>query len=100
MLPGLISLFQSFQVNLEAKSMKDACDKMNRSLAIAPYILAFSGNARFLNCQDTQIQDARMISWERSNRGEGKVKAVNFNPRESAIGGRVEGNQHGTRNVQ
>lgn len=64
---AVISLFQSFQVNLEAKSMEDACDKMNRSFVIAPYILAFSGNARFLNCQDTQIQDVRMISWERSH---------------------------------
>ena len=40
------------------------------------------------------------ISSARSNMVEGKVEAVNFNPSESAIGGRVEGNQHGTRNVQ
>src|SRR3989338_1993293 len=32
---ALFSLFQSFQVNLEANSFSDACDKMNRSLAIA-----------------------------------------------------------------
>ena len=64
---SVVSLFQSFQVNLEADSLEDACDKMNRSLAIAPYLLAFSGNARYLNCQDTKIQDVRMMSWEISH---------------------------------
>ena len=64
---AVVSLFQSFQVNLEAKSFDDACDKMNRSLAIAPYLLAFSGNARYLSYQDTKIQDARMMSWELSH---------------------------------
>src|SRR3989338_7919022 len=54
---AVVSLFQSFQVNLEAKSFDDACDKMNRSLAIAPYLLAFSGNARYLSYQDSKIQD-------------------------------------------
>jgi len=29
--------------------------------------LAFSGNARYLACQDTRIQDARMASWEVSH---------------------------------
>ena len=64
---AVVSLFQSFQVNLEAKSLEDACDKMNRSLAIVPYLLALSGNARYLNCQDTRIQDSRMMSWEASH---------------------------------
>lgn len=60
---AVVSLFQSFQVNLEANSLDDACDKMNRSLNIAPYLLVFSGNARYLSCQDSKIQDIRMISW-------------------------------------
>ena len=64
---AVVSLFQSFQVNLEAKSLEDACDKMNRSMAIVPYLLAFSGNARYLNCRDIQIQDTRMMSWEISH---------------------------------
>jgi len=64
---AIVSLFQSFQVNLEANSFADACDKMNRSLAIAPYLLAFSGNARYLRCQDAKIQDARMIGWAASH---------------------------------
>jgi len=69
---AIVSLFQSFQVNLEARSLNDACDKMNRSLAIAPYLLAFSGNARYLNYPntntlcDTELQDLRLISWEKS----------------------------------
>ena len=64
---AIVSLFQSFQVNLETKSLNDACDKMNRSFAIAPYLLAFSGNARYLNNTDTNIQDARMIGWSISH---------------------------------
>jgi len=64
---AVVSLFQSFQVNLEANSFDDACDKMNRSLVIAPYLLAFSGNARYLSHQDTKVQDARMMSWEVSH---------------------------------
>ncbi len=64
---SIVSLFQSFQVNLEANSLDDACDKMNRSLAIAPYLLAFSGNARYLSYQDSKIQDLRMMSWEISH---------------------------------
>ena len=64
---SVVSLFQSFQVNLEAKSLEDACDKMNRSLAIAPYLLAFSGNARYLSNRDTGIQDTRIMSWEISH---------------------------------
>src|SRR3989344_7474346 len=64
---SVVSLFQSFQVNLEVNSLADACDKMNRSLAIAPYLLAFSGNARYLSNKDTRIQDTRMMSWEISH---------------------------------
>src|SRR3989344_3196470 len=64
---AIVSLFQSFQVNLEANSLADACDKMNRSLVIAPYLLAFSGNARYLSNKDTRIQDTRMMSWEISH---------------------------------
>src|SRR3989344_5687809 len=64
---AIVSLFQSFQVNLEANSLADACDKMNRSLVIAPYLLAFSGNARYLKYQDTRIQDVRMIGWAASH---------------------------------
>lgn len=64
---AIVSLFQSFQINLGAKSLEDACDKMNRSLVIAPYLLAFTGNARYLNFLDTNIQDSRMLSWQKSH---------------------------------
>lgn len=63
---AVVSLLQSFQINLEARSLDDACDKMNRSLSIAPYLLAISPNARFLESRDTGMSDLRMISWERS----------------------------------
>lgn len=64
---AIVSLFQSFQVNLEAKSLNDACDKMNRSFFIAPYLLAISANARFLEFVDTRLQDMRMVAWEKSH---------------------------------
>lgn len=64
---AVVSLFQSFQVNLEARSLSDACDKMNRSFFIAPYLLAMSANARFLEFVDTRLQDMRMVAWERSH---------------------------------
>lgn len=64
---AIVSLFQSFQVNLEASSLEDACEKMNYSLGIAPYLLSFSGNARYLNGADTKMQDMRFIGWEKSH---------------------------------
>ncbi len=64
---AIVSLFQSFQANIEARSCSDAVDKMNRSLMIAPYLLALAGNARFLNCIDSHLQDMRMVAWEKSH---------------------------------
>ncbi|MBI5153189.1 MAG: hypothetical protein HZA36_01890 [Parcubacteria group bacterium] len=63
----VVSLFQSFQVNIEARSFVDAINQMNRSFVIAPYLLALSGNARFLNCADTHLNDMRMVAWEKSH---------------------------------
>lgn len=64
---AVVSLFNSFQVNVEASSLEDACDKMNRSFFIAPYLLALSGNARYLECFDTGMEDLRLMGWERSH---------------------------------
>ncbi len=64
---AIVSLFQSFQVNLQANSFDDAIDKMNRSFMIAPYLLALSANSRYLEYLDTGIQDLRMKSWELSH---------------------------------
>lgn len=64
---AIVSLFQSFQVNLEARSFRDAIDKVNRSFGIAPYLLALSANSRYLGLTDTGVQDLRMLSWERSH---------------------------------
>lgn len=64
---AIVSCFQSFQVNLEACSFADACDKMNRSIMLAPYLLALCGNSRYLECLDSGMQDARMIAWEKSH---------------------------------
>lgn len=64
---AVVSLFQSFQVNIEAKSLDDAVDKMNRSLMIGPYILAISGNSRYLELRDTGLNDIRFPAWEISH---------------------------------
>ncbi len=64
---AVVSLFQSFQVNLEARSLEDACDKMNRSFMLSPFLLALSANARFLQCADSGMQDTRVLSWAMSH---------------------------------
>lgn len=64
---AIISLFQSFQINIEAKSLDDAIDKMNRSFMIGPYILAISGNSRYLELSDTGFNDIRFPAWEISH---------------------------------
>ena len=64
---AIVSLFQSFQTNLEADSFADAIEKMNISFGIAPYLLALGANSRYLEYLDTMIQDIRLISWERSH---------------------------------
>ncbi|MDE1970054.1 MAG: hypothetical protein KGI50_00530 [Patescibacteria group bacterium] len=64
---AVVSLFQSFQVNIEARSFYDAILKMDRSLMIAPYLLTLGGNARYLNCTDSHYTDLRMVAWEKSH---------------------------------
>lgn len=64
---SMVSLFQSFQVNLAAHSLDDGIAKLNYALMIAPYLVAASGNARFLACADTGVNDLRILAWERSH---------------------------------
>lgn len=64
---SVVSLFQSFQINIEARSVGDAVDKMNRSLMIGPYIAAISGNSRYLVLKDTGFNDIRLPAWEASH---------------------------------
>ena len=64
---GIIALMNSVQINVEAKDLGDAVDKLNRSLFLGGYIAALNTNARFLNEEDTEIEDSRMISWEKSH---------------------------------
>ncbi|MEK7066663.1 MAG: glutamate-cysteine ligase family protein [Patescibacteria group bacterium] len=70
---AIVSLFQSFQVNLEANSFADALNKANRSLGIAPYLLALFANSRYLGALDTEMQDIRMMSWAKSHDTSGCV---------------------------
>ena len=62
-----VGLFSSVQLNLQAKTLEDGVDKVNRSLMIGPYIAALTGNARIIDGIDTGYNDIRMIAWERSH---------------------------------
>lgn len=83
---AVVSLFQAFQINLEAQSLHDAIQKANYAMMIAPYLVALGANARFLELTDmtwvdhlpgweanhnarigdTTFADIRAIGWETS----------------------------------
>src|SRR3989338_6573079 len=62
-----VGLFSSIQLNVQAKSLEDGIDKLNRSLMIGPYIAAISGNARIIANKDTGYSDVRMVAWNKSH---------------------------------
>lgn len=64
---AIIGIANSVQANIEALSVEDAVDKVNRSFQIGPMVVALSGNARFLEGKDTGYQDVRMVGWEISH---------------------------------
>ncbi len=64
---AVIALANSIQCNVEATDFQDAIDKLNRSFAIGPCVMAVCANARFLDLKDTGLADARMIAWEISH---------------------------------
>lgn len=63
-----ISAFQAFHVNLEAISLEDAVNMANRSLWLSPYLLACSGNSRFVRgdrtISDSGMNDLRYRVWQ------------------------------------
>ncbi len=61
---GNVGLFNAVQINLQAKNLEDAIDKLNRSLMIGPYIAVLTGNSRIINHIDTKIEDIRLLVWE------------------------------------
>lgn len=64
---SVISLMQSFQVNVEAKSIEHGLQMVNHSLMLSPYLLGISGNAGWLECTNTGYQDIRTHAWEISH---------------------------------
>ncbi len=64
---AIVSAFQGFQVNVEARSLTHAVSMLNRMLALGPYFTAPSGNARFLESTDTGLNDTRLIAWGKSH---------------------------------
>jgi len=61
---AVVALLNSLQSNIEASSLADAVDLTNRSLMIGPWVVALSGNARFLAGKDTMWNDVRATAWE------------------------------------
>lgn len=61
---AVVALLNSLQSNIEASSLEDAVDLTNRSLMIGPWVVALSGNARFLAGKDTMWNDVRATAWE------------------------------------
>lgn len=61
---AIVALLNSLQSNIEASSLEDAVDLTNRSLMIGPWVVALSGNARFLAGKDTMWNDVRATAWE------------------------------------
>jgi hypothetical protein len=64
---SIVSLFQSFQVNVGSSSLNDAVMLMNYAFMIGPYLMGIGGNSRYLECTDTGINDIRILSWESSH---------------------------------
>lgn len=64
---SIVSLFQSFQVNMGARSLDDAIALMNYALMIGPYLVGIGGNSRYLECTDTGMNDVRILAWEASH---------------------------------
>jgi gamma-glutamylcysteine synthetase len=64
---AIVSILNSVQANIEARSFTDAVDKVNRALMISPLAVCLTANARFLECADTSCADIRMIAWEISH---------------------------------
>jgi len=64
---SIVSLFQSFQVNMGACSLHDAITLMNYAFMIGPYLIGIGGNSRYLESTDTGINDLRILAWEISH---------------------------------
>lgn len=64
---SIVSLFQSFQVNMGACSLDDAVTLLNYALMTGPYLVGIGGNSRYLECTDTGINDVRILAWEASH---------------------------------
>ncbi len=61
---GVITLFQSIQLNIEARNAEDGIDLLNRAIATSPTVVAITGNSRYLEQVDTGLADMRMLAWK------------------------------------
>lgn len=65
--PSCISLFNAVHFNIDCLHIKDAIDKLNRSLMLSPLLTAFGTNAMFLDYKMTGIADIRLPAWQISH---------------------------------
>lgn len=73
----IVGLMSAVQVTIDALSMEDAIDKLNRSFMISPLAVALASNSSYLAHLDTGYTDVRFITWEISHdtRTEEEVKS-------------------------
>jgi hypothetical protein len=58
------SILNSIQPNIEARSINDAVDKLNRLLMISPMAVALTANAKYLGLKDSGMADLRVKAWQ------------------------------------
>jgi hypothetical protein len=58
------SVLNSIQPNIEARSMNDAIDKLNRLLMISPMAVSLTANARYVGLEDSGMEDLRVAAWQ------------------------------------
>jgi hypothetical protein len=64
---AIISLFQAFQVNVEAKDLDHALRMLNWSLMLSPMFMALTANSSWIDCKNTGYHDVRSKVWEISH---------------------------------
>ena len=62
-----VGLISAFQFTLEATTLEDGIDKMNRLFMLSPLAVALGANARFVGEKDTTWADCRMQTWRKTH---------------------------------
>ncbi|MFH1648910.1 MAG: hypothetical protein ABIA11_04285 [Patescibacteria group bacterium] len=63
----IVGLMSAVQITVDATSLEDAIDKVNRSFMISPLSVALASNSIYLSYLDTGYTDVRFVAWEISH---------------------------------